>query len=95
MKKFLANFHFRPSGSSFANSKQALKFSAINSQKHPAFPCIRCWELGLSLGLRSGVVLLHRSGPIIHPDSLISAVGIKSAVGESGPLKETNKSSRF
>lgn len=81
-----------PSGSSFANSKQAFKFSAINSQKHPDFPCSRMLELGLSLDLRSGVVLLHRSGPIIHTDSLISLVGIKSAVGESGPLKETNKS---
>lgn len=35
---------------------------------------------------------LHPSGLIIHADSLISLVGIKSAVGESGPLKETNKS---
>lgn len=38
------------------------------------------------------MVLPQRSGPISHPDSLICLVGIKSAVGESGPLKETNKS---
>lgn len=35
---------------------------------------------------------LHPSGLITHADSLISLAGIKSAVGASGPLKETNKS---
>lgn len=36
-ENFLTDFHFRPFGTSFASSKQALNFSEINFETHPSF----------------------------------------------------------